>query len=174
MTAADVDSYLTLEDASGVPLRRDDNSYGQRDAMIVHYLPAGTYRLAASSMGQTAGLYRIDVLYLAGERPSGCDARRTLTAGDRVEGMIHIHGCQYSDNTFADVYRIEVAETVERTIEMEAARYEPQLLLMDAPGNLLEKRPGRIERALESGIYFLVAKPAEDYSSVGAYTLTMR
>ena len=47
MTSSEVDGYLTLYDAAGNVLRSDDNSYGCNDPLIVQYLPAGTYKLAA-------------------------------------------------------------------------------------------------------------------------------
>jgi len=62
MTSTEVDSYLTLTDAQGTILRRDDNSYGAPDAMILQWLPAGTYRINASaSSGSQRGRYRVDV-----------------------------------------------------------------------------------------------------------------
>jgi len=58
----------------GLPrfLRRDDDSYGAPDAMILQWLPGGTFRVNASaSGGAQAGRYRVDALFIAGDRPAG-------------------------------------------------------------------------------------------------------
>jgi hypothetical protein len=173
MTAGDLDPFLTLEDTAAV-LRVDDNGYGESDAMIVQHLAAGTYRLRASSANEKEGVYRVDVIFVPGERSSGCAPLKTLEPGETVRGLIYFTSCQYEDDTFADIYRIETAESVERRLEIESTRFAAELLLLDEQGNLLERRAGPIERTLEAGVHFVVAKPAEDYRSVGAYTLTMR
>src|SRR6185369_4935891 len=62
MTSSEVDGYLTLYDAGGKTLRSDDSSYGSNDPLIVQYLPAGTYKLAARAASSTVGgLYQVDL-----------------------------------------------------------------------------------------------------------------
>src|SRR5205823_6691524 len=51
MTSSDMDSYLTLTDSQASILRRDDDSYGAPDAMILQWLPGGTYRVNSSASG---------------------------------------------------------------------------------------------------------------------------
>src|SRR5262249_36406802 len=83
MTSAELDSYLTLTDSSGTILRRDDNSYGGADSMIVQWLPGQTYRFSASaSGGSQTGRYRVDVLFANGDRPTGCAPLGDLQPGD--------------------------------------------------------------------------------------------
>ena len=45
LTSFYLDSYLTVEDTEGNVLRRDDNSYGENDAIVVQFLPGRTYRV---------------------------------------------------------------------------------------------------------------------------------
>ena len=76
MTSSAVDGYLTLLDSSGRTLRSDANSYAGKDALIVQFLAAGTYRLAArgsSGMASSgAALYEVDLRTLPGPRPPFC------------------------------------------------------------------------------------------------------
>ena len=70
MTSTAVDSYLTLTDSQGTVLRRDDNSYGGTDSMIVQWLPGQTYTFSASaSGGSQTGRYRVDVVFCS-RRPA--------------------------------------------------------------------------------------------------------
>src|SRR5262249_47350903 len=47
MTSSQVDGFLSLTRPDGSVIRSDHNSYGPNDPLIVQYLPAGTYSLAA-------------------------------------------------------------------------------------------------------------------------------
>ncbi|MEO7653383.1 MAG: hypothetical protein ABIZ80_23230, partial [Bryobacteraceae bacterium] len=110
MTSSEVDSDLSLLDAQGAALRHDDNSYGGYDSMIVQHLTAGTYRLAArSATGDERGRYRIDVLHSKGPR-GGCRALSSVSAGQTLEASLYITSCQYTDDTFGDIYKLEIAD----------------------------------------------------------------
>ena len=88
MTSSEVDGYLTLYDAAGNVVRSDDNSYGGNDSLIIQYLPAGSYKLAARDASGTAGgLYEVDLRTVAGPRPPLCTPRGYAQAGrDRDTG----------------------------------------------------------------------------------------
>ena len=46
---------------AGNTVRSDDSSYGGNDSLIIQYLPAGSYKLAARDASSTAGgLYEVD------------------------------------------------------------------------------------------------------------------
>ena len=83
MTSNDLDAYLTLTDSQGNVLRRDDNSFGGTDSMILQWASAGqTFDLGATaSLGSQTGRYQVDVLYVAGDRPPGCLPMGNLGAG---------------------------------------------------------------------------------------------
>ena len=67
MTSGELDGYLTLYDAGGNVVRSDDNTYGSNDPLIVQYLPAGTYKLAARAASATVGgLYEVDLRTVSG------------------------------------------------------------------------------------------------------------
>lgn len=175
MTSRTLDSFLSIEDTEGKTLRSDDNSYGGGDALIVQFLPARTYRLAARSANGEAGLYRLDLLFAAGGRPAGCAPLRSVAPGDSIRGRLDFTSCQYFDDTFADMYRLNVSETAQLDIRLEASEFDPILLLLDSKGNLLEQNDGgRLIRSLDPGIYYLVAKPFAEFSSAGAYSLVLQ
>ena len=102
MTSRAVDSYLSLSDPQGIVVRRDDDSFGGGDAMILSWLPGGRYRIAAAaSGGLQGGQYQIDLLFNAGDRPVGCAARGDLNLGT-TQGSLFATSCNYVDDTFAD------------------------------------------------------------------------
>ena len=77
MTSSELDGYLTLTDSAGNLLRSDDNSYGFGDPLMIQYLSAGTYRLAArAASGTPGGLYEVDVRSIAGSAAAVLRRRR--------------------------------------------------------------------------------------------------
>lgn len=182
MTSVEVDSLLTIEDAQGNIIRSDDNSFGQGDALIQQFLPAGAYRIGARAAGgRTAGFYRLDLLFAPGDRPAGCKPASALMPGDRVNGRTNFTSCRYPDNTFAEIYRLDVKDAATAAIELTSADFAGFLLLLDSKGNLVDHDdsggPGNtagVTSSLDPGAYYLVVKPAADPSSVGSYTLQLR
>ncbi len=181
MTSGDVDGYLSLTDASGKLLRSDDNRYGFGDPLIIQYLSAGTYRLAArsSSSSSVNGLYEVDVRSILGPRPPFCAPKATLPIGGSVSGTASFASCQYIDATFADVYRIQVTNSAPVDLRLNSSAFDAYLILLDSKGNLVDQDDdggggtnARINRLLAPGTYYVIAKPVSDYTSGGAYTLT--
>jgi hypothetical protein len=180
MTSSEVDGYLTISDSSGAVLRTDDNSYGQGDPMIVQYLPAGTYQVAARSAGvSVGGYYQVDLRTVPGPRPPFCGPKGSLTLGGVVTGALTVAACQYSDNTFADLYRIDLPNEITIDLRLDSNDFDAYLLLLDAKGNLLDRDDdsggdtnARITHPLPAGTYFAVAKSFSDYK-LGRYTLSV-
>ncbi len=179
MTSSEVDGYLTLYDANGSALRNDDNSYGANDPLIVQYLPAGSYKLAARGASSTVGgLYEVDLRTAAGPRPPFCTPKSTLNAGDTVTGLITYTDCQYIDSTFADLYQMTVPADSAVDLRLNSGDFDAYLVLLDSTGAVVDEDDdsggninARITRNLAAGTYFVVAKPLSDYTSLGAYTL---
>ena len=182
LTSSELDGYLSLTDSSGTLLRSDDDSYGFGDPLIVQYLRAGTYRLAArAASGTQAGLYEVDVRSIFTPRPSFCAPRSTLAIGSSIAGSINLAGCQYPDATFADVYKFEVADSTTVDIKLNSAAFDAYLLLLDSKGNLVDQDDNsggstnaRLNVLLPPGTYYVVAKPVSDYTAGGAYTLSLQ
>ncbi len=181
MTSSDVDSFLTLTDASGNTLRSDDNSYGYDGSLIVQFLPAGTYQLAAHAATYTpGGYYEVDVRNAQGSRPPFCASLGKLALGGSVSGAISFASCQYPDSTFADLYQITLANPTTIDLRLNSTAFDAQLMLLDAKGNLVDQDDdsgggtnSRVVRSLPAGTYFAVAKPLGDYTAAGAYTLSL-
>jgi hypothetical protein len=182
ITSSEIDGFLTLYDAAGNVLRTDDNSYGSDDPLIVQYLPAGTYKLAARDASSTlGGLYEIDLRTTTGPRPPFCTPRSVLTPGATVTGEIRYTGCQYSDNTFADLYQITLPADATLDIRADSTDFDAYLVLLDSKGAAIDEDDdsggntnAHINHALAAGTYTIVVKPLGDYTSHGAYTLTTR
>jgi hypothetical protein len=182
MTSSELNGFLTLTDAAGNALRSDRNSYdGVRDPMIVQYLPAGTYQLAArAASSAVAGLYEVDVRNTPGPQPPLCAARSTVALGTAVSGTIGYTGCQYLGGTFADIYRIQLSGSTTVDLLLSSSDFDAYLYLLDAKGNLVDhdddsggNRDARITRLLDAGNYYVVATPVGDYTKGGAYKLTV-
>ena len=179
MTSSEVDGYLTLYDANGNVLRTDDNSYGSNDPLIVQYLPAGSYKLAArGSSASVGGLYEVDLRTAAGPRVPFCTSKATLPASGSVSGSIGYTGCQYTDNTFADVYQVTMSAAGTLDLRLNSSAFDAYLVLLDSKGAVLQEDDdsgggtnSRITAPLAAGTYYVVAKPFGDYTSAGAYTL---
>jgi len=180
MTSSEVDGYLTLYDAGGKTLRSDDSSYGSNDTLIVQYLPAGTYKLAARAASSTVGgLYQVDLRTVSGPRPPFATPKATMTAGDTATGVITYTGCQYIDNTFADLYQMNLSADSTIDLRVNSSEFDAYLVLLDSKGAVIDEDDdsggntnARITRSLAAGAYYLVVKPFGDYTSHGAYTLT--
>jgi hypothetical protein len=181
MTSSDVDGFLTLLDSNGNTLRTDDNSYAYADPMIVQYLPAGTYRLAARAAGSSvSGYYEVDLRSSLGPRPPFCGVKGTLAVGGGASGTIGYTGCQYPDATFADVYQVQLTASTTIDLKLSSSDFDAYLVLLDAQGNLVDQdddsgggTDARITRLLGAGTYYVVAKSNGDYTKGGNYTLSL-
>jgi hypothetical protein len=182
ITSSEVDGYLTLYDAKGNLVRSDDNTYGSNDPLIVQYLPAGTYKLAARDASATVGgLYQIDLRTVTGPRPPFCTPKSTVTAGATVTGVLTFTGCQYTDNSFADLYRMDLTADAAIDLRLDSSEFDAYLVLLDSTGAVVDEDDdsggntnSHIARNLPAGTYFMVVKPFGDYTSHGAYTLTTK
>jgi hypothetical protein len=182
MTSSAVDGYLTLYDSKGNVLRFDDNSYGSGDPLIVQYLPAGTYKLAARDIsGGPGGIYEIDLRTTAGPRPAFCGSRGPISVGGTVTGNIMYTGCQYYDSTFADVYSLTLSADTAVELRANSTDFDAYLVLLDSKGNLIDQDDDSgggtnalVTQFLPAGSYYVVVKPFGDYTSHGTYTLAAK
>jgi hypothetical protein len=181
MTSAQVDGFLSLTNPDGSVLRSDHNSYGPNDPLIVQYLPAGTYRLAARAFSATpGGYYEVDLRNIPGSRPGFCAPRGNLDPGGSVTGTINFAGCEYPDGTFADIYKVVLPQDATVDLGLNSSDFDGYLVLLDAWGSSIDEDDNsgsgtnaRITGALAAGTYYVVAKPASGYTSAGAYTLSL-
>ena len=181
MTSSDVDGYLTLTDSAGNYLRSDNDSYGANDPMIVQFLPAGTYRLAARAASSTVGgLYEVDLRTAAGLRPPFCAALGTLALDGSATGNLSFASCQYTDGTFADIYQINLASDSQIALALDSNDFDAYLYLLDAKGNVVAQDDDSgggtnslIVDSLSAGTYYVVATAFGDYTAGGNYTLSL-
>jgi hypothetical protein len=180
MTSDSLPPDLTLYAQDGTPLRSDQNSYAGNNAMIVQYLPAGTYMLRARSADPTVqGVYNLDLLFTQGGPPQLCAARNVAVPG-RANGATSITSCAWSDKTFVDLYKFNVADSTQIiTLSAQSAAFDAFLVLMDAKGNVLATDDNSggglnplIVQTLDPGSYYVAVKPANDPTSAGVYILT--
>ena len=179
LTSGELDGYLTLYDAGDNVVRSDDNTYGSNDPLIVQYLPAGTYKLAARAASATVGgLYEVDLRTVSGTRPPLCAPKATVTPGATVTGTIAYTACQYTDNSFADLYQMNLTADAAIDLRLNSSEFDAYLVLLDSKGAVIDEDDdgggntnSRITRNLAAGTYYIVAKPFGDYTSHGAYSL---
>jgi hypothetical protein len=181
MTSSDIDGYLTLTDSAGNYLRGDHDSYGANDPMIVEFLPAGTYNLAARAASSTVGgLYEVDLRTAAGPRPPFCASRATLALGGSITGKLSFASCQYTDGTFADIYQINLASGTKIALALDSNDFDAYLYLLDAQGNVVAQDDDSggnlnslIVDSLTAGTYYVVATAFGDYTAGGNYALSL-
>lgn len=173
LTSFYLDSYLTIEDIAGNVLRRDDNSYGQNDAIVVQFLPGRTYRIGVrAGGGETTGFYELRRYFASGGRPTACTDPRPLAIGEAVEGRLNFTSCEFPGDTFADIHRLDLGEAAALEAAIESLEIDPSLALYDARGNLIDEDGALISASLDAGTYYLVARSASGYIG-GAYRLAI-
>ncbi len=181
MTSSEVQGLLRLTDSGGNFLRSDLSSYAPNDPLIVQFLPAGTYQLAARAATSTAGgYYEVDLRTASGPRPPFCAPKGKLAAGGSVSDTLSFASCQYPDSTFADFWEIDLAADATIDLRLSSGDFDAYLVLLDAKGNVVAQDDdsgggtnARLTMPLSKGTYFAVAKPLMDYRSTGGYTLSL-
>lgn len=181
MTSSELEGNLILTDSSGNTLRSDSNSYATGDPLMVQYLKAGTYMLAARAASSTVGgLYEVNVLDTPGDRPVFCGAKGAISDGSNVFDTLSYTACQYIDQTFADMYQMTLAADGTIDLRLNSNDFDAYLVLQDAKGNVVATDDdsgggtnARITQSLPAGTYYVYAKPFANYYSVGKYTLSL-
>jgi hypothetical protein len=180
MTSDTLTPDITLYMADGTPLRNDQNSYADDNAIIIQNLPAGDYVVKAKSADPTTdGLYNLYLLFAPGGPPQLCTPL-SLPASGVAAGTTSFTSCAWFDKTFADVYQVNVTGSTQiLTIGAQSTDFDSFLVLMDSKGNVLTSddnsgggQNALLVQSLDPGSYFVVVKPANDPTSTGAYTLT--
>ncbi|MFB3829540.1 MAG: pre-peptidase C-terminal domain-containing protein [Bryobacteraceae bacterium] len=178
MSSPYLDSYLELTDPNGNVLRRDDNSWGYGDAVLVQYLPAGTYRVTArAAEASVPGLYELRAYFAAGDRPAACGWARPLAIGATFEGRLNLTSCEYADYTLADLYEISLEAGAKVEVKLASTEFYGALVLLDGQGNVIDADDGSdgsasLDENLTPGTYYIAAKSALGYSG-GAYRLSI-
>ena len=97
-------------------------------------------------------------------------------------GSLNVASCQYIDDTFADVYRLQVAAPGNLHVEMDSGDVDAYLILLDSMGNLLDQDDDSgggtnalLTTQVDAGVYYVVAKSyfASGYV-LGSYVLLVR
>jgi hypothetical protein len=181
MTSGDFAGDLTLADSAGNVLRHDRDSYAPNDPLMVQFLHAGAYQLAArASASGSGGFYQVTLITTLGPRPPFCGALASLPLGNSVTASLGTTSCQYVDGTFADIYPVTLASDTSVDLRLNSNDFDAYLVLLDAKGNLLAQDDdsgggtnSRIVQQLSAGTYYVVAKPLANYYNVGSYTLSL-
>jgi hypothetical protein len=180
MISGSLQPDVVLYRQDGTPLRSDQNSYADGNAVIVQYLSAGSYLVRARGADPTAeGLYDLDLLFLPGGPPQLC-APRALPSSGTVSGATSITSCAWYDNTFADIYRMTVSDSAQVvTAGAHSDVFATSLVLLDGKGNVLATddndgggSDALVAQPLAPGNYYIVVKPAGDPTHGGSYILT--
>jgi hypothetical protein len=181
MTSQVIDGFLTLSTAGGAVLGWDDNSYGGADPFVVQFLPGQTYRIEARATDAiSSGYYRLDVLYAAGARPPGCAPLTTASPGDTLQRSLAFTSCQFSDDTFADIYQLNVTDTIALDLRLDSPDFDAYMVILDGKGNVIDEDDNsgggtnaRVTDTFDPGTYLIVAKPFSGYTATGKYTLSV-
>ena len=172
---------ITLIGPDGTTLRNDQNSYADNNALIVQYLTAGTYTVRSRSADPTAeGVYSLYLLFAGGGPPNLC-APRNLSPSGSVSGQTSFTSCAWYDNTFADIYQLNVTDAAQNiAVGAQSTDFDTFLILMDSKGNVLASDDNSgggtnalLVQSLDPGNYYVVVKPSNDPTSSGNYLLAI-
>jgi hypothetical protein len=121
------------------------------------------------------------MIYSPGDRPAGCLPIGDLATG-AIQGSLNANSCQYNDDTFADLYRLQVTSPGNLNIEMDSDNLDAYLELLDDKGNLVDTDDDSaggtnalLSTMVDIGTYYVVAKPFVNKGYVmGSYVLTIQ
>lgn len=188
LTSEQFDAYLTLLDADGSELARDDDSAGELNAQIAAFrIPAdGQYRIIASSFGHTFGVLSTGAFELSLSAgvpititPPPTPEEGTIRIGDTVTGRL-------APNMPSAAYTFYALAGNSVTITLLSQDFDAYLTLLDPFGqeaayddDSAGELNARISRFVipQDGLYTIVA---ESYGSawggspgVGSFSLTL-
>ena len=183
LTSSELDGYLTLTDSAGNLLRSDDNSYGYGDPLIDpiperRHIPA---RRARGVRDAAAGYTRWTCgRSWARARRSAAQRRRSRSAAAfRERSISPAASTPTRHSPTSTKSRSPDSATVD--VRLDSSAFDAYLLLLDAKGNLVDQDDdsgggtnARIHRLVAPGTYYVVAKPVSDYTSGGAYTVSVQ
>ena len=186
--STDFDAFLILYDSAGHPLGFDDDiSTSSLDASLKILLPAGRYRLdATSAFGGETGSYSLT----SGATPpevDGCEGA-FITRGVTTSQVVHETDCaipaQAAGYYFSDQYGFFLATGQTATIRMHSSALDPYLVVYDlsAPEPTIEAEDDDGGGGTDAFVTIVAQRPSffvVDASTaltnrVGAYTLTIR
>jgi hypothetical protein len=99
-----------------------------------------------------------------------------------TQGSLGATSCQYRDDTFADLYRLQVSTPGSLHIEMDSDNLDAYLELLDDQGNVVDTDDDSgggtnalLSTMVDIGTYYVVAKPFVNQGYVmGSYVLTVQ
>jgi hypothetical protein len=110
----------------------------------------------------------------------GCAPIAAVNPGDLQPGTLAFTGCQYPDDTFSDIYQLNLADITALDVRLDSTDFDAYLVILDSKGNVidLDDNSGGGTNALISdtfdpGTYYVVAKPFSGYTATGKYLLTV-
>ena len=168
----DMDTYLILQSSSGTEIARDDDSGPSYGSLIERQLPAGTYRILASTYSGEDGGYRLSV---AG--PGACAQSTSILPNTSASGMLTTTDCVRGSGAYFDLWTTTIADSSQVTISMTSPVIDTYLMLLDAAGNVVainddaNGTDARIDTVLAAGSYRIVASSYD--IETGSYTLAV-
>ena len=131
VTSTEFEAGLLLLDEAGTPLASDRTS-------IHMQLPAGRYAVRVTSGDLPGGVYQLDYEFTSG-MPQGCP-RGTLIREEPSAGLLTRDACRTSLGP-GDLYVLSLPAAGTIVIDLAAADFSPQLVLLDAKENRLAVTP---------------------------------
>jgi hypothetical protein len=160
------DPFLRIFGADGAPIREDDDGgEGPNARSGFTAATAGTYFIAASSVSDDTGSYRLSAALLAGEIADNTATEGTLRLGRHHSGRIDFNGDE-------DWYRLEVQAgrtyvvDVEGSSTLRGTLVDPVLRVLNADGNpIIENDDGGVGFNGQAG--FMAAEDGHVFIAAG-------
>jgi len=181
MTARHLDSFIWLYDESCEAITSRDDGGDGNDARLLFDLPAGSYKIGASSVSRDeVGEYELSLrcpdLTLCRE----C-ADDELSCGQDVSGELTAKDCPTTEERPSDSYTLHVDTLSTFEIVLSSEAFSPSLAIRDALCQTVRSSDGCEEGAagaclsqliLDPGTYTVVVSSTAAGEDVGAYELS--
>lgn len=168
----DMDTYLILQSSNGTQIDfNDDTDFGY-NSVIERQLPAGTYRILATTYSGEEGAYTLSV-----DAPGSCAQSSSIVPNTSAAGALTTSDCVRGGSAYFDLWTTTITDSSQVTIDMTSPDFDTYLTLLDAAGNVIainddfNGTDARIDTALAAGNYRIVASSYG--AGTGSYTLSV-
>lgn len=181
--SSDFDTYLSVRDAEGYLIGRDDDSGEGTDARVRAILPRdGVYRLILSAFSESGrGLYTLSAT--GWEVPEAAPAGQpgTLRTGETHDGLLEPGDDIAGDGPFQDRWTFEARAGQRLLVQMRSEDFDAYLIVLDADGRELATdddglsgRDAQVSiRAAAAGRLTAIATSFGEDPQSGAYRLAL-
>jgi hypothetical protein len=181
-SSGEFDTTLYIHNNAGTRLATNNDADGGTNSRITISLPAGTYRILATSRDLATGSYRLEA---SPEAPRACDVR-PITPGETTRSELTATGCRFldfydfiGDESPVNAFRFQAARQAVVTIDLQSDSFDAALELVDPiedetianNDNARGSTDAQILAGVPAGTYVILASAAKP--GAGVFTIRL-